>query len=239
MICTSSRFIIQFRKLHTCGRAFCENYCCLSVSQTSTPWPAFGPKCWAGGSFIRPTRTVLVSLCRDWITVPVSLLCSAVPWRTGCRASLPHSAELCSSPLSQGLPFSHHTVLWSEGMILWSTFTGFFCLQYLFRYVHSPQHLIGFFFRLFLLPTLLYRYRMEIKDICLRAIKGICLKIVMSQIPAEYFSLTLVTHPLVSEWIALPSLSWITGVPYSWKSASTLFCKLEHRKYKIILVKKK
>lgn len=122
--------------------------------------------------------------------MPASLLCSAVPWEKGCRTSLPQSAELCSSPLSPGLHFSHHTAPWAEGMVLWSIFIGFLCLQYLFRYVHSPQHLIGFwffFFRLFLLPALLYRYRMEIKDICLRAIKGICLKIVMSQIPIEYF----------------------------------------------------
>lgn len=32
---------------------------------------------------------------------------------------------------------------------------------------------------------------MEIKDICLRAIKGICLKTVMSQIPTEYFRVLL------------------------------------------------
>lgn len=122
--------------------------------------------------------------------MPVSLPCTAVPWQTGCRTSLHESAKFCRSPLSQGLQFSLHTVLCSGWTILWSTFTGIFYLQYL-GMCTVRSILQTFFFRLFLLPTLLYRYRMEIKDICLRAIKDICLKTVMSQIPTQYFRVLL------------------------------------------------
>lgn len=72
-------------------------------------------------------------------------------WQPGCSA-LQELQDITAlgcwalqlSP-SRGLHSSHHTALWSEAMTLWSTFTGFFCLHYLFRYVHSPQHLTVFF----------------------------------------------------------------------------------------------
>lgn len=163
----------------------------LSIcSQISTPWPTFGPKCWAGGTFVTAMRAVLVPFCKDWLSC-ASLLCTAVPWQTGCRTSLHYSAKLCSSPLSQGPHFSHHTLFSDHKEQSSEVHLQAFSACSIYLGMCTASFFFFFFFRLLLLPTLLHRYRMEIKDTCLGAIKGICLKTAMSQIPTEYFRVLL------------------------------------------------
>lgn len=145
------------------------------------------------GCFISPIRAVLMSeLC-----LPV---CSALQC-PGTQAAGHHCVSLLGSAalpcLRASLLSSHSSLIRRNDPLKY--IYRLFLLAISIQVCAQSSASYKIFFRLFLLPTLLYRYRMEIKDICLRAIKGICLKTAMSQIPAEYFSLTLVTHPLVSE----------------------------------------
>lgn len=108
MICSSSRFIIQFRKLQFTlgeGHSLKNIVVCLSCKH-----PLLGQHLdQSTGLEAAPSDPsdhshVLVQGLNNCASHP-ALLCSALADRT----SLPQSAELCSSPLSQGLHCLHHS----------------------------------------------------------------------------------------------------------------------------------